>query len=222
MAKRKASAKKKDKTAGGGTDVVEEEPLNKVAKTETSTKSIINIDAITSLSKDIISTFQSKFTSNTKTNYQLLNECDENGTIERTLWPWFLHCAVGGDNELPGEEVAFALAILSNRRAGTSGDNIGGGGGGGGDPQLWFVVDDYDYSTKNSSDAGEEATAIHNVSPPENVTSKQRTIAFAMLLKQLLKYQEMNSSSTNENGGEDKLSIATQTELIKFFIASYS
>ena len=221
MAKRKASAKKKDKKAGGGTDVVEEEPLNKVAKTETSTKSIINIDAITSLSKDIISTFQSKFTSNTKTNYQLLNECDENGTIERTLWPWFLHCAVGGDNELPGEEVAFALAILSNRRAGTSGDNIGGGGGGG-DPQLWFVVDDYDYSTKNSSDAGEEATTIHNVSPPENVTSKQRTIAFAMLLKQLLKYQEMNSSSTNENGGEDKLSIATQTELIKFFIASYS
>ena len=218
MAKRKASVKKKDKKAAGGKGVAEE-PLTKVAKTS----SIINIDAITSLSKDIVSTFQSKFTSNTtKTNYQLLNECDENGTIERTLWPLFLHCAVGDDNNLPGEEVAFALAVLSNRRAGTSGDkNGGGGGGGGGDPQLWFVVDDYDYSTKNNSDAG-GATSIHNVSPPENVTLKQRTIAFAMLLKQLLKYQEMISSSTNENGGKDDLSIATQTELIKFFIASYS
>ena len=233
MVKRKVPSKKKDKGGGykGGGDAGDTttEPQAKVAKTQ-APKSKIDTRAITTLSQQIVSAFQSKYSTSTKTNYHLLNECDENSTMERALWPWFLHSAMSSSTESSNYEqtppviVAFALAILSNRRAGgTSADDVGSGGGGGGDPRLWFVVDDYDYSS-----ATKDATNNHHKNrppPTTNFTSQQRTIAFSMLLKLLFKYQEIHTNNNNHQQGREQLdstSIATKTEIVKFFISSYA
>jgi len=232
MAKRKAATPKKTDKKKGGVSVNSGggdggEPESKITKTETTPPTppppaiAIDTSAIQSLAKQIVSAYQSRhsqISSNTRTNDHVLEECDDNGSIERTLWPWFLHCATannGSDGLSGGEEVAFALAILSNRRGGgsssSSSDKGGGGGGGGGDPQLWFVVDDYNYAATGNS-AGQQHQKSNNVTTPE-----QRTMAFAMLLKNLLSYQE-----TNSEGADDNLSLVTRTEVVKFLIASYS
>ena len=242
MAKRKAATKKKGKAAAAAAGDGGGEPQSKQRKTfskgkdddgaSTAAAISINTKSITNLASQIITAYQSKYQRNTKTTYKLLNDCDDNGTIEQSFWPWFLHSAAAtksGDGvELPGEEVAFALAILSNRRGGgSSGVNdktSGSGGGGGGDPQLSFVVDEYDYTQNNVTTKSNEDNDDVIVAPPSNVTPQQRAMAFATILKQLLKYQELNTSSDGNGGDDDAVavSIATKTEIIKFLIASYS
>lgn len=133
MAKRKAATKKKDKTAessssrsgSGVQDEVIVEPETKMAKIESP-------NVVKDLARQVIAAFESNYSSATKTNYRFLDDCDNDGTIERKLWPWFLNCVAEADTALlspssgEGEDIAFALVILSNRRgcgsAGSSGD----------------------------------------------------------------------------------------------------
>ena len=218
MAKRKAATKKK--TKGGGSDGGGE-PAGKKGKKDGG--NIIDTKAITSLAKEIISAYQSN-------DYKLLDRCDDDGTVERTLWPWFLRCAASSEgvaaddlaSGVGGEDAAFALAILSNRRGGagsggtsSSNDRGGGGGVGGSDGQLSFLVDD-DYYGYSQLDQAEEKDDIAAVVPP-----RQRSMAFATLLKLLLSYQERHAGSGDDDGNNLQ-SIAIQTEVLKFLIASYS
>ena len=223
MAKRKSSTtkKKKGSTTNNPSSSDNNEQKAKIPKTTSTScaqNNEIDTNAIVTLSKSIINAYQSTTTSkgsgsnnNKKGAYQLLNEHNDNGTIEQTLWPYFLHCANNtsanntGDIE-GGEEIAYALIVLSNLRSSSS-TLLGGDNSGGADLQLSFVVDDYNYSQSTSE---EESTII---SPPENITSKQRTLAFAILLKLLMKYQELHSTESSN---------ALQTEIIKFYTASYS
>jgi len=221
MAKRKAATKKKGSTTNPSSSDNNEQKakIPKTTSTSCAQNNKIDIKAILTLSKSIINAYQSTTTNkgsgsnnNKKGAYQLLNEHNDNGTIEQTLWPYFLHCATSNGEGIVssdikgGEEIAYALIVLSNLRSSSS-TSLGGDNSGGADLQLSFVVDDYNYSLSTSE---EESTII---SPPENITPKQRTLAFAILLKLLMKYQELHSTES---------SIAIQTEIIKFYIASYS
>eukprot|EP00984_Skeletonema_dohrnii_P005466 scaffold1924_cov121-Skeletonema_dohrnii-CCMP3373.AAC.1 len=149
----------------------------------------VDIKSLTSLAQRIINAHQSDDSKDTK----FLDDCHDNGTIERQLWPYFLHLNIHGEAD-PNEEIAYALALLANRRGGGSGK--GSGIDGGGDSQLMFVVDD------NSSPS---SGAIYPT---------QRTAAFALLLKGLLSYQDMQTHSLGH--------ISIQNEVLRFLIASYS
>jgi len=149
----------------------------------------IDIKSLTSLAQRIITAHQGDDSKDTK----FLDDCHDNGTIERQLWPYFLHLNINGAAD-PNEEIAYALALLANRRGGGSGK--GSGIDGGGDSQLMFVVDD-------------------NSSPSSNAISPmQRTAAFALLLKGLLNYQDMQTHSLGH--------ISIQNEVLRFLIGSYS
>ena len=229
---------------------------NAVAAATAEIAPAIESSEINSLANQIILAFYSNYhqkkrcrpndRKNRVNNARWLDECDANGTIERCFWPWFLHCAASSPSvsslssssssmkvELPSVEVAFALAILSNRRGsiGSSSNEGGGGGGGGGDPQLWFVVDDYDYSITDNAATTEEGSShddVINVPSPKHVTPMMRTDAFELLLKLLLRYQEtpdnggiMDLRKTHDKNINNVLSLVTQTEVVKFLIASY-
>lgn len=214
--------------------------------------------SINSLAKQIILTFystnyQDKRSRPPVRNAKWLDDCEKNGTIERCFWPWFLHRAsnnagtdsIGGSTvEMPSPEVAFALAILSNRRGafGSSTGNEGGGGGAGGgaDSQLWFVVDDYDYGSKGNSISTTTSSSKQDQQDGENsvllpipkhASSEIRTEAFSLLLISLLRYNKTfanggklkieikgGNQDTSEN---ETLFIVTQMEVAKFFIASF-
>lgn len=237
MAKKPASNRKRKSTKAGDADntnaaatgVLGEETGGPSAKSRKTNDDVsnastdqlqlrsINTSKINQLASQIITAFYSRFTtSTTNETTNLLNECSDNGTLEKSLWPCFLRfvSAVKGSNgeeggvdDMPSEQVAFALAVLSNRRGSSGLDSTGGGG----DEQLWFVVDDYDYSSSASS--GDEKLVVQS---PKNISPQQRTAAFALLLKQLLSYQ------TNYLNCHNDLAIATQTEVVKFLIVSYS
>ncbi len=230
---RRRRSSSNDSGDGGGGVPSEEEPKSKVAKTTTTESEATPGDtaSITSLAQQIISAFQSN-------NYRLLHDCDNAGTIERKLWPWLLHCAAmtttttaDSSLTLAEEEIALALVILSNRRGGGGGGSSSGetasssgvgGVGSSSESQLFFVVDDYDYSKNDDADA---ATGFQ--SSVGSITPQQRTLSFAILLKLLLKYLQLHPITTDsENNTDDDdvhvISIAIQMEVIKFFIAAYS
>ena len=172
MAKRKATtassrkrkAKKKgdsdDRNEGPGDAGDAKAEAGEAQRTERTTPDppIIDVDAaaVEALSRKLISAFYSPHGSGARAggapDHRLLEACHDDGTIERKLWPYFLHHA-GGDGDGDGaassgeagpEAVAFALVVLANRRGG-GGDPSSPSGGGAGDARLRFVVDDYDY-----------------------------------------------------------------------------
>lgn len=129
-----------------------------------------------------------------------LDDCENNATIERELWPYFLQLDGLGSVDKSSEEIAYALAILANRRGGNGSGGKGGGIDVCGDSQLMFVVDDYGSSSSDSP------------------SPMQRTASFAAFLKGLLNYQEAQKRR-EENS---HLHITIQTEVVRFLIASYS
>ena len=187
---------------------------------------VVDARSTTTLANRIIDVFYSQHNRHQRPKdhhgKNLLKECDANGTIERCFWPWFLLCVSTPVEEapgIPGEEMAFALAILSNRRGsiGTSSEV------GGADSQLWFVVDDYDYS---KGGGGVDVPGRRKRGAPlADVTPRQRTEAFALMLKLLFRYQEKYDEEANLRNKDDNdknlLSIVIKTEIVTFLIASY-
>ena len=161
----------------------------------------IDIKSLTSLAQRIIAAHQNSQPKDT----EFLDDCHDNGTIERQLWPYFLHLNNSGALDKPTGEIAYALALLANRRGG--GGGIGGKGSGidgGGDSQLAFVVDDNNDSSSSSN----------------LISPVQRTAAFALLLKGLLSYQDVHCMSQDDRSLLHI--IALQNEVLRFLIASYS
>ena len=160
MAKRKATSKaagsqpKPKKVTTNSSTVAND---NSSSKKSTS-PIVIDKESIIKLAKRIITAHESEDT-------PFLDTCDDNGTIERDLWPYFLQI---NDVDKSSEEIAYALTLLANRRTTAKG---------GGESQLNFVVDDYDSSNRSAT------------------SPIQRTGAFALLLKGLLNYQEGKHSS---------------------------
>ena len=180
MAKRKAAANTADTTAA---------KIIKVAE-------VTNVDlkSLYALAQRIINVHKNN--DDTPKDIKFLDECHDDGTIELQLWPYFLNFANAAEKH--NEEIAYALALLVNRRGGGSGT---GSVDGGGDPQLMFVVDENDTS--------------NNKSP---ISLTQRTTAFVSLLKGLLNYQ-VRQCSRDCHSLE---SIAIQNEVLRFLISSYS
>ena len=146
--KRKAAAKTKDPTAdlrrGIPSDSEEmdnvEPTTKKVAKATTTTMKSSSsaspspdVAAVAGVAKQIITAFEHKddlscssSPSSPSNHDRFLDDCDNNGTVERKLWPWFLHlassansssaaaAAAGGGGEEQEENIALALVILSN------------------------------------------------------------------------------------------------------------
>jgi len=204
-AKRKAtrkSASTKSKTVSttndGSNDEQVELPVVKAARIEPLPTAITTTATIVSLSRKTISAFHSG-------DRRFFVECDSNGAVELTLWPWFLerNTITNNDDEddTVGKEAAFSLVVLSNRRGGSEGF----GGGGGGDPRLYFIVDDRDRVDEDGNMLDEE--------------ERRRTSAFATLLKLLLGYER---SHISDNVEDTDSSLAIKTEVVEFLIAAYS
>ncbi|KAL7442324.1 hypothetical protein ACHAXM_008325 [Skeletonema potamos] len=194
MAKRK-STKTADTSAVKVQKVVADSCL---ATTNLDPKAAIDIRSLCAVAQRIIAAHQN----DASKDAEFLDDCHDNGTIERELWPYFLHLSNEGvDN--PSEDIAFALVLLANRRGGSGGSDNKGSIDGGGDSQLTFVVDENDPPVSSS------------------ISPVQRTAAFALLLRGLLNYQDMHCSQ--EENDENSLSHrAIQHEVLKFLIASYS
>jgi intron-binding protein aquarius len=197
MAKRKTTSETADTSAA---------KVQKVSDGSSTTTNVdatataIDIKSLTVLAQRIIAAHEN----DTSKDTEFLDDCHDNGTIERKLWPYFLHLSNGGAEDNPSEEIAYALVLLANRRGGSRGSgNKGSGIDGGGDSQLTFVVDENDSSSSTSISPG------------------QRTAAFALLLRGLLNYQDANCSQ-EENDENSFLHIAIQNEVLRFLIASYS
>ncbi len=190
MAKRKATTK-------ANASAAKAQKVSAGSSTKNHDDSFIDIKSLTSLAQRIIAAQQSDDPKDTK----FLDDCRDDGTIERQLWPYFLHL---NDNKAdkPVEEIAYALALLANRRGGASGGTGKGSGidGGGGDSQLIFVVE------------------VDSTPSCSSISPMQRTTAFALLLKGLLNYQDMNCSQETHS----LVNISIHKEVLRFLIASYS
>ncbi|KAL9180433.1 hypothetical protein ACHAXT_008403 [Thalassiosira profunda] len=224
MAKRKAPAKKKGGKRGSGAAAAGE-PKSKAARKSAADKGGGAGDAdaaVRSLATEVAAAFRAKHGTNAKARqegYRVMDKCDEGGGVERTVWPWFLQRASASPGEASGElgeEAAFALAVLSNRRGRASSSGDGGDGG------VGFVADDYDYSSSAGGASEENEGAPAAISPPTDATPKQRTMAFATVLKSLFQYQEKHAGGDRSDVKDAALTIATKTEVTKFLISCYS
>src|SRR5210317_1929976 len=141
MAKRKATRKAagsqpKAKKATTNSSTVANDNISK----KTTSPIVIDKESIIKLAKRIITAHESEDT-------PFLDTCDDTGTIERNLWPYFLQI---NDVDKSSEEIAYALTLLTNRRTTAKG---------GGESQLNFVVEDYDDSSNRSATSPVQRTA---------------------------------------------------------------
>lgn len=185
MAKRKATT-----TKTADSSAAKAQKVTAASTTKKAGDSPSDIKSLTSLAQRIIAAHQSDDSKDTK----FLDDCHDDGTIERQLWPYFLHLNENQADK-PNDEIAYALALLANRRGGASGGTGKGGIDGGGDSQLLFVVDEQD-----------------------STPSMQRTVAFALLLKGLLNYQDLHCRQETHS----LVNISIHNEVLRFLIASYS
>eukprot|EP00986_Skeletonema_menzelii_P007309 scaffold2849_cov150-Skeletonema_menzelii.AAC.6 len=185
MAKRKATT-----TKTADSSAAKAQKVTAASTTKKAGDSPSDIKSLTSLAQRIIAAHQSDDSKDTK----FLDDCHDDGTIEKQLWPYFLHLNENQADK-PNDEIAYALALLANRRGGASGGTGKGGIDGGGDSQLLFVVDEQD-----------------------STPSMQRTVAFALLLKGLLNYQDLHCRQETHS----LVNISIHNEVLRFLIASYS